>query len=162
MTLNATRTDVTKARKVAPLKLSRTYANDSHPGQPYRVGDVVRVTLGVHHLPPDGAHYLLVEDELPAGLVPINTNLMNEQGMGHEVEGPNQGWWGSSNEVTENGIIIPVDYFHGKYMLTSYYARVIAEGDFLAPPAHVELMYSPWLNARTGFSRFQTGQFLHD
>lgn len=146
---DATRTDLEHAPVAHGVTIERTYENRTSPGTPYRVGDVVRVTLTIGAFAGNG--YAVVTDELPAGLVPVIASLNNEAMV------DDNNWY--QREYTKNGVIFPSQWTDNRERTYTYDARVISEGSFIAPPATVELMYTPSVFARTSFQTFKTGQF---
>jgi len=108
------------------------------------VGDKVKVVLKISGLKGE-ENYAVVQDELPAGLVPINKNFNNEKEQGSYFDM----YYTASNydsEYTENGIIMRLYKLYPEQTV-SYDARVISEGTFNVPPAFVSLMYAPEINA---------------
>ncbi len=127
------------------LSLKRAYINDRNPDRTIALGDIARVEFTVSGLGA-GSQYLVIEDQLPAGLVPINDTFTNEQ-FSTDNGAPSD--YRVSKEFTKNGanlVVYQTQIGGGVY---SYKARVVSMGDFQAPPAVASLMYSPEVNGRT-------------
>lgn len=141
------------------ITITREYVNQKNytPENPERyslaVGDTVDVILTVEATSPRVYDYVVIHDELPAGLVPVNESLKNE-----EQRTP-YGWWQwgeSGREVTENGIDITLYQLADTSRVFVYKARVVSEGTFMAPPATVSVMYEPEIFGRTTPALVQT------
>jgi uncharacterized protein YfaS (alpha-2-macroglobulin family) len=116
---------------------SITDAND------LRVGDMVVISLNIEI--GGGDRYLAINDPLPSVLEAINP----EFGTQNEREGDQlpegiEAWFCDHREVRADRALFFTDYApqKGKFQLR-YLARVIAEGDTIAPPARIEAMYEP-------------------
>lgn len=124
------------------LNITRTYVNEKGYEYGIGLGDLVTVELTVEGLHDDSG-YVVIEDELPAGLIPVNENLKNEE------KSRNNNYF-ETKEYTKNGVIIALSHVgraaQKKYV---YKARAVASGEFYAPPAKVEYMYAPEFNAMT-------------
>lgn len=127
------------------IKISRTYTNEKGKDYPIGVGDIIDVEIEV-----DGSFldddYVVVEDQLPAGLVPINANFKNSQAY-YDYR---RKYDGNVKNITENGIVFAARYYNSNNKIYTYKARAVSEGDFLAPPVVSSLMYSPDIYGRSG------------
>ena len=136
LTTDLFRTDPALPALDQGVKITREYVNDRHPDQTVALGDTVRVEFTVANLTSD-ARYLVIEDQLPAGMVPINARLLNEQydngASGYEYY--------TNKEYTQNGANLTI--YNPRNTTYSYKARVVSTGKFKAPPAVTSLMYSP-------------------
>ena len=135
------------------LEIERSYANSKGINYSIGVGDIVNVRLkikGSHK----GANHLVIEDILPSGMVPINQKFKNEQ-YGQGSSDYYDGFYGG--EITEEGMILPIDYVSGDSMTYGYKARVISEGIFDALPAKASYMYQPEINGRTKVDKVVIG-----
>lgn len=153
--INEFYTDRNMAEESNGFEIEREYVNTKGENYSIGIGDVIEVRLNVKNLG-DKNSYLVVEDFLPAGLAPINTNLINEE---YGSTGNRYGWsyWGSDNEITENGIIYYTRYMNSKNQTFTYKARAVSEGVFSAPPAKVAFMYSPEINGRSKAEKITIG-----
>ncbi len=122
------------------ITLERSYQSEKGPDYNIAVGDEVTVTLTLQGLK-SSAEFGVLEDELPAGLIAINTNLKNEEKSRD---------WGRSMNYTQGGIISSLPRIAAHSKSYTYQARAVNAGTFAAPPARVSLMYSPEINAHTG------------
>jgi uncharacterized protein YfaS (alpha-2-macroglobulin family) len=127
------------------LSITREYVNERGPGLPLMVGDLVSVNLRVNDLA-DSHYYGVIDDKLPAGLIPVNTDLKNE-----EAQADVPAYFDSTDqEVGLDGVVIyPYTLYGGGYTY-SYKARVISQGTFFVPPVTASLMYAPEVNGRSG------------
>ncbi len=138
------------------ITINREYISERGENYSLAPGDTVEVKLTVKMDEVGsgdvwGSNYGYIEDFLPAGMVPINTHLKNER---YDANGGNYGYWGY--EFKKDGVVIPVWRMeNGTY---SYLARVIAAGDYKAPPAVAGLMYMPEIWGRTDFAKVQIDQ----
>ncbi len=139
---NLYRTDTHAKASSSGLTLTRKYSNARNPDYTIALGDIVEVALTV-----DGegnfSRQGVIEDQLPAGLIPINESFKNEQGNQNSSYE-----YYSAKQYTQNGVVIAA-YNLGKKTYT-YKARVVSMGTFQVPPATASLMYSPEINGRTG------------
>lgn len=135
------------------------------------LGDTVRVTMTI--LVPSDRHYVVVEDLLPAGLEPIDTQLQtidpalkaqleDERRKASEAQAggyiaPWFRWYWSPWQFTETRddrtVLIADNLPRGVYEYT-YYARATTPGDFFVGPAHAEETYFPEVFGRSDSGRF--------
>jgi alpha-2-macroglobulin len=127
------------------LIIEREYVNTRGIGYSLAVGDIVEVHLRIGGLASE-ENYGVIQDELPSGLVPINENFNNEQYQDPNIQSAYQY---AGQEVTENGMVLSLYTVYPGDHTYSYKARVVSEGEFIAPPATVSLMYAPEIYART-------------
>jgi uncharacterized protein YfaS (alpha-2-macroglobulin family) len=128
-----------------------------------RVGDVVRVTLeiGIPRAPTGRqwgpVEYLALEDPVPAGLVPINSELKTE-GVIREHSEPSEhsSWRGgyydfhpTYSEFRDDGVRVFKNRAWTGNWRYSYLARATMEGNFWMRGSRLSLMYDPDSFART-------------
>ncbi|MGO9119615.1 MAG: alpha-2-macroglobulin family protein [Desulfomonilaceae bacterium] len=120
-----------------------------------RVGDVLRVTveIGVLSRSKQGSYdefeYLALEDPVPAGLVPVNSELATE-GAEESRRTTEPSWReGFSDfiptymEFRNDGVrVFKNRAWRGQYRY-SYLARAVMEGDFWMRGSRISLMYNP-------------------
>ncbi len=137
-------TDTFAGESHGGMVLTRRYENVTEPGAVPALGDTVRVNLSVSGV--GRTHNrLVIEDTLPAGMVPIHQNFKNEQ-----QAAMNQNVWfgGYIDEYRENGVVMSAYTYHeAREYTSSYLARVVNAGTFFAPPAYAELMYAPEISS---------------
>ncbi len=121
------------------ISITRTYHNVKGKNYSIGVGDTVEVTLRVDGLG-DDARYVMVEDYLPAGMVPINERFENAAQAERDY---------MVSEYGKSHVIFSQQWSHKSHAVYTYRARVVSAGDFATPPAHAFLMYSPEVYART-------------
>ncbi|MFC1645072.1 alpha-2-macroglobulin family protein [Patescibacteria group bacterium] len=127
------------------LVIEREYVNVK--GDEYNIvpGDIVEVRLKVGGIS-RGQKYLVIEDQLPSGLVPVNERLANISSSGS-----NGRYYSRHKEYTQNGVVIlERSPRSGVY---TYKARAVSAGEFMAPPATTSLMYKPEIYAHSGVSK---------
>jgi len=126
----------------------------------FRIGDVVRVILNIDIPSPtqprnaETYEYLALEDPVPAGIVPINSELKTE-GVDAEKQ-DNEDGSGNGGDFTPNYVEFRDDgvrvfknrAWTGQYRY-SYLARVVAEGEFWMRGSRISLMYDPEVFGRT-------------
>ncbi|MGD9129505.1 MAG: alpha-2-macroglobulin family protein [Candidatus Woesebacteria bacterium] len=126
------------------INIKRKYVNTKGEDYSIGVGDIINVELTVGGLNSTD-YYAVIEDQLPAGMLPINKKLKSEQ----FTQETDNYYSTAGQEVTENGMIISLYRISPKEKIYTYQARVVNQGKFIAPPAKVFLMYSPEIYART-------------
>jgi uncharacterized protein YfaS (alpha-2-macroglobulin family) len=126
------------------LTVERNYENLREKDAPLGVGDKVKVRVSVRGAKSSGDR-LVVEDQLPAGMVPVNTAFKNERFIRPTGDYGRTFWWDSRVErYTQNGAVLTAyvkserDIYEAEYV-----ARVVNAGEYIAPPAYAELMYDP-------------------
>lgn len=133
------------------LNVTRQYVNSRGETEGLIIGDIVNVKITVSGLNTNH-NYGMVADELPSGLVPINTAFDNEQF--NQTNTANDYYnYISDREVTRNGINMHVYTMKTDTITYTYQARVVSAGSFNVPPARAELMYYPEIN---GLSKAET------
>ncbi len=129
-----------------------------------RVGDVIRVTLEIDLSPSSRRYsgkrleYLALVDPVPAGMVPINSELKSE-GMVEEKK-PRESYHEGFSDFTptysefrDDGVrVFKNRAWGGRYRYT-YLARAVAEGDFWMRASRISLMYNPEVFGRTKGAR---------
>lgn len=125
------------------ISIERNYRNENQTGKIGK-GDTVDVEVRISGLNKDSA-YLVVEDKLPAGLIPINENLKN---VSFERNGRKYDY--VQREYTKNGVILHRENINSDSLIFNYKAKAIAGGVFIDPPMVAEMMYNPDIYARTG------------
>lgn len=129
------------------LSVTKVYRSEKGDGYSIGVGDIVEVEITVEGVNGETL-YGVIEDELPAGFVPINQSFKNEQL--NQFNNDLSSLSGIINQdITENGVVLSVYRFYPGKQLFRYKARAISEGQFISPPAVVSLMYSPEVFGRS-------------
>jgi hypothetical protein len=105
---------------------------------PMRVGDLVKVVIKVN-VKNEEAHYLAIEDGLPASLEPVFTRLKSQRANVRA----NQNWRIDHHELRKDRAVFYVDHPRKGEYVFEYIARVRAEGEVAAPPVKAEAMYNP-------------------
>jgi len=123
--------------------IQRAYARLDEKNQPQpvtglRVGDRVLVTLTL--VVRQTAHYVAVDDALPALFEAINPEFKSQATAGADLA---EDWVSDHRELrTDRALFFSNDLAPGRYTIR-YLTRVRAAGTVTAPPAKVEEMYHP-------------------
>lgn len=140
------------------LFITREYIN-STGGKTISIGDTIIVKLTVGGLN-TLSHYAVIKDELPAGLIPINSSFSNEYyylfNEPNPTPTPSPEPYGiTDQEILENGMILSLYQIDKGTHTYTYKARAVVKGSFSAPPAQVELMYNPKVSGRSNISTLE-------
>lgn len=128
--------------------IERTYQKllddgSMQPADNLRVGDMVVITLQIEI--GGGDRYLAINDALPSVLEAINPEFDTQsERQGDQLPEGVDAWFCDHREVRADRALFFTDYApeKGKFQLR-YLARVIGEGDTIAPSARIEAMYEP-------------------
>lgn len=120
-----------------------------------RIGDMVLVRLTVEI--PGGDRYLAINDPLPAVFEAVNPEFDAENVRHNAADKGTEAWFCDHRELRTDHAQFFTDYApgKGKFELT-YLARVVAEGDVIAPSARIEAMYEPDKNGLSATQRIKT------
>jgi alpha-2-macroglobulin len=120
-----------------------------------RVGDVLRVTLDIGILASEydrgfRYEYFALEDPVPAGLVPINSELATEGAEKKRSEERYDRWTNGYYEFTpshiefrDDGVRVFKDHAWQGHYRYSYLARAVAAGEFWMRGSRISQMYDP-------------------
>lgn len=127
-----------------------TLEGKSLEGKDIKLGSLVRVRVSVKTAM--SHHYVAIDDKLPAGLEPLNTNLETTekvaQGKLSQVAQKSLSVL-SYSEIRDSRVAFFVDeMIPGEYEYT-YVARATTAGKFLRPSGLAEAMYQPQIMGRT-------------
>jgi len=144
-----------------PTKLSKGFSlrktmQNLNGKDEIRVGDIVRVTLEIEvdrsiRTRSGFSEYVALEDPVPAGLVPISSELATEGVMREDAKKGEQGAWRDGyfemqptyREFRDDGVrVFKNRIWFGSYRFT-YLARAAAVGDFWMRGSRISLMYNP-------------------
>lgn len=119
------------------------------------VGDVVRVRL-TFTLPKDGKNrwtdydYLAIDDPLPAGLVPLNSDLPGEANYTSPDDEQDAYWQDGyytfrpdHREFRNDRVLAFRDRAWSGQFQFEYWARAVSEGEFWLRPTQIRMMYQP-------------------
>lgn len=140
------------------IKISRRYVDEAGNGlKQIKVGDLVTVELIVEGLK-NADYYGIIEDKLPSGLIPLNYNLDNV--VYDQRENFYHNWYYEGVKETQlDGMNLAVHEIPARQMVYSYQARAVSRGEFLVPPAQINMMYAPEINAHTATEKIKiTGE----
>ena len=112
-------------------------------------GDVVYVRVTV--VVPNDAHYLVVEDALPAGLEAIDQSLLTssqseqpQQFNWQEMQIKGWGWWNFTHvEYRDEKVVLSAEYLPAGTYSYTYLARASTVGDFQTIPTLAYEFYFP-------------------
>ncbi len=141
-------TDPQMKAKSEGISITRRYVNEKGLGlDQIKVGDLVEVQLIVEGL--EGDHnYAVIEDKLPAGLIPINYALDNV-GFEEEDEHDSNYYFRANKETKLDGMVLSIRNVPSRRKIYTYKARAILKGDYTVPPAIISLMYNPEVNGHS-------------
>lgn len=138
--------------------IKRTYerltsTGEVEPAENLRVGDLIVVTLDINVI--KGNRYLALEDPLPSVFEPVNPEFATQNANANA--GGANAWVCDHSELrNDRALFFTNDWSElGRFQL-KYLARVIAEGDVIAPPARIEAMYEPDHYGLSEIQRVQT------
>ncbi len=148
--LEARPTALQQPRQDRGFMIQRTYARLDDDNQPqdlkqFRVGDRVLVTLQFEVRQP--AHYLAIDDPLPAVFEAINPEFKSQQTA--LTQAATQDWVSDFRELRSDRALFFRNHLGPGHYTIRYIARVRAAGTATAPGAKIEEMYHP---ERFGFS----------
>jgi uncharacterized protein YfaS (alpha-2-macroglobulin family) len=119
-----------------------------------RVGDQVLVRLDIET--PGGDRYLAINDPLPAVFEAINPEFKTQNADVGPVADM-EPWFCDHRELRTDRALFFTDFSPGKGKFTlAYQARVISEGEVIAPSARIEAMYEPTKNGISATTRLRT------
>ena len=120
------------------------------------VGDMVIVRLTIE-LPPGNDRYLAINDPLPAVFEAVNPEF-NTQNVRRNAAQPGvEQWFCDFRELRTDRALFFTDYSPGKGKFElNYLARVVAEGDVIAPSTSIEAMYDPTKHGLSPTQRIKT------
>ncbi len=139
------------------LSIKREYVNEKGEQYTLAPGDSVTVKLTIGG-PKATENYAVITDELPAGMVPVNPGLNNEQyGVNNQAN-----YFSSPDvlgmDITQNGAVLSLyKLTPGEHVFT-YRARIVSSGTFSVPPATVSMMYAPEISGRSDAQTFTIGK----
>ncbi|MBI5745425.1 MAG: hypothetical protein HZA13_00285 [Nitrospirae bacterium] len=162
LSLTYPRVDYAKEGYAKGFKIRKTIEN-TDGSKTIKVGDLVKVTLDID-IEGNNFNYIVLDDPLPAGFVAINSAIKTEEyvakkGGGRSVEeneGEEDYYWEAWDyeggfyrfipnyfEMRDDRVLVFKDRSWGGNYRYSYYARAVAEGEFMLPSAKIQLMYEP-------------------
>jgi alpha-2-macroglobulin len=126
-----------------------------------RVGDLLKVTLDIEldepsHRSRGPLEYLVLEDPVPAGLVPISSELKTEGAEKKQSADEEPQWQNGFYvlnptyvEFRDDGVRVFKNRFWSDNHRYSYLVRAVAQGEFWMRGSRVSLMYSPETYGKT-------------
>jgi uncharacterized protein YfaS (alpha-2-macroglobulin family) len=117
----------------------------------FQLGDLIVVNLKV--VIPQVRHFVVVDDPLPAGFVPVNLSFETESTeLARELEKRRkQPWWQGFRhvEMYKEKILLFADYLAPGIHIYTYLVRVTTPGTYSLPSTRVEEMYTPEVFGRS-------------
>ena len=154
VTTNDFRTSRTLSAAENGISIKRRYDGVFAPGE------TVEVVLTVSGMSPMDSEQLVIEDHLPAGLVPVNPDLENTKERQYDH------YWGEpfpdGFDVRDDGVTIGYRFWDGETFTARYRARVVSRGTYTAPPARASLMYEPDIHGRSAVDSVRIGDVPPD
>ena len=136
------------------LSLRREYlAIDGRTGQErWKPGDLIDVRLTLQST--QELQYVMVQDLLPAGFEPVNTELDTETKRLPNGQLPWWRWWGyERRELRDEGATFFISRLPAGRSTFEYAVRAVTPGRFGVRPAEAYAMYQPQFWARTDSRR---------
>lgn len=147
--VEAFRTKKDVAAENKGFAITRMYKPVEIDAKTLAVGDLVDVTLTVENKFDD--KYIVIDDHLPSGLIPVNENLKNEKAA--ESKEPLQRndayYYGLNKEFTKDGVIFSLEDLPKGSHTFNYRARVVNQGTFNVIPTVISKMYAPNVYGRS-------------
>lgn len=143
------------------MVVSRQYFSPSDPKTPIteaKRGDLVRVRLTV--VLPNDAHYIVVDDPLPAGFEALDANIATDMAAPtaytrQDFDERGWGWWYFSHvEVRDEKVVLSTDFLPAGTYVYTYLARASTVGTFKVIPPHAAEFYFPDVGGRGAGSIF--------
>jgi uncharacterized protein YfaS (alpha-2-macroglobulin family) len=103
----------------------------------------VRVRVKIQMVAPSSRYHVALVDRLPAGLEIINPELAVSEKIDTEPPVYRRGNWFSHQNLRDDRAEAFTTYLLAGVWQYSYLARATTPGNFVAPPAKAEEMYSP-------------------
>jgi alpha-2-macroglobulin len=136
--------------------VTREYLDER--GAPLRgakAGDIVTVRLTV--VADAAREWIALVDPLPAGLEPLNPNLVAAGDAATSTTSTTRGWsppvW-DHTELRDDRVLWFSDRVRAGTHVMTYKARATIDGTFTVPPASIEAMYEPEVRGRTASTTF--------
>lgn len=144
------------------LAITRSYykmtngVESADPVKEANAGDLLKVRLTI--VAPETSYYVLVTDPLPAGLEGVNGSLNTTSfterppnpfgSIAGQKGGNYDEWyyrWGPFDnvEMRDDRTVLFATYMSPGTYVYEYYARATTPGEYMALPAHAELLYYP-------------------
>jgi len=117
----------------------------------FSAGDLLVVTLKV--VIPQARYFVVVDDPLPAGFVPVNLSFETEsEELARQIEErKEQSWWQGFRhmEMYKEKVLLFADYLPPGIHTHTYLVRVTTPGVYSLPSTKVEEMYTPEVFGRS-------------
>jgi uncharacterized protein YfaS (alpha-2-macroglobulin family) len=115
------------------------------------VGDIVQVRLTV--VVPEDRHYVMIEDPIPAGMEPINPNLLTSAQIGTrpDVQSLDTGWgwwWFSDTEFRDEKVVLYSTFLPAGTYEYIYSMRATVPGTYNVIPTTAQEFYFPEVYGR--------------
>lgn len=142
------------------LSLSKKIAN-LNGNKDIKIGDIVRISLdiGFQENPNKRGsgkiEFLALEDYVPAGLTPINSELKTEGMEGESSVNGSEGQEGATGfspsffEIRDDGVRVFKNRIYSGTYRFSYLARAVTAGNFWMKGSRISAMYDPSVKAST-------------
>lgn len=158
-------TSTVSVEDVQPLDqgmvVSRQYFNPDDPKKPItevKRGDLVRVRLTL--VLPNDAHYIVLDDPLPAGLEALDEGVLTDMQAPtsytrQDFDERGWGWWYFSHkEIHDEKVTLSTDFLPAGTYVYTYLARASTIGTFKVIPPHAAEFYFPDVGGRGAGSIF--------
>lgn len=143
------------------MLISRQYFSLADPKTPItqaKRGDLVRVRLTL--VLPNAAHYVVINDPLPAGLEPLDATLATDMEVPssytrRDYDTRGWGWWYFTHiELRDEKVVLSASYLPAGTYVYTYLARAGTAGTFQVIPPYAFEFYFPDVAGRGAGSIF--------
>lgn len=147
---------LTVQRSYRALRDEDAWKVQRQPDGSWRVAAGAEVRVDLTLVVPTRAHYVVLDDPLPAGFEPLNPAFRTSSGAA-AASGPVAAggfhwyrWWSwNHKEMRDDRVLLFADRLWAGVYSHSYTARATTPGRFVAGPARAEEMYAPETFGRT-------------
>lgn len=122
-------------------------------------GEMIEVTLTITVANP--AYYVVINDPVPAGTEPVDTNLATSQQIGTQPEFENVdepdywwSWWWVDAQFRDEQVVISADYLNAGTYQYRYAVRASVPGEYNVIPTIAREFYFPEVYGRSAGSLF--------
>jgi len=115
----------------------------------FRLGALIKVNINIQNKSP--RYHVAIVDNLPAGIEALNQALKNTESVPAKKArlSHNDGFYAQHKNIRDDRVEAFTSYLYPGERNWTFFVRATSAGDFVAPPAKAEEMYSPEVFGRT-------------